>query len=50
MLNLYCPDHAGFVDDIIAPRATRARLISDLAMLSTKQLRNPDRKHGNIPL
>eukprot|EP00047_Mylnosiga_fluctuans_P002798 m.225959 g.225959 ORF g.225959 m.225959 type:complete len:536 (-) comp11349_c0_seq1:60-1667(-) len=40
----------GFVDDIIAPRDTRARLISDLDMLKTKKLTNPPRKHGNIPL
>jgi len=38
------------VDDIIEPRSTRARLIADLAMLRSKKLSNPPRKHGNIPL
>ncbi|MFM8386718.1 MAG: acyl-CoA carboxylase subunit beta [Planctomycetia bacterium] len=40
----------GYVDDVIEPRATRARLISALAALETKRDRNPPRKHGNIPL
>ena len=41
---------SGYVDDIIAPRDTRKRLIGDLEMLKGKQLSNPKRKHGNIPL
>lgn len=40
----------GFVDDIIWPRDTRARLNKDLQMLRTKSLANPAKKHGNIPL
>ncbi|SDH47266.1 acyl-CoA carboxylase subunit beta [Roseospirillum parvum] len=40
----------GFIDDIIKPRNTRARLIKALNMLKTKKLENPWRKHGNIPL
>ena len=40
----------GFIDDIINPRDTRARLIADLALLKDKKLSNPTRKHGNIPL
>ncbi|XP_044735527.1 propionyl-CoA carboxylase beta chain, mitochondrial-like [Chrysoperla carnea] len=40
----------GFVDDIIEPRTTRWRLIRDLTLLSTKKLKNPKKKHGNIPL
>jgi propionyl-CoA carboxylase beta chain len=40
----------GFVDQIIAPRDTRAKLISSLASLETKRDRNPPKKHGNIPL
>lgn len=44
------PLMAGYVDDIIAPRDTRKRLIADLEMLKTKKLSNPPRKHGNIPL
>jgi len=40
----------GFVDEVIAPRTTRARLIAGLAALETKRDRNPPKKHGNIPL
>jgi propionyl-CoA carboxylase beta chain len=38
------------VDDIITPSTTRARLCRDLRMLKHKELRNPAKKHGNIPL
>jgi len=40
----------GYVDDIIDPRQTRPRLISALDMLKNKRDRNPERKHGNLPL
>ena len=40
----------GFIDDIIMPHTTRARLCRSLAMLRGKTLENPWRKHGNIPL
>jgi propionyl-CoA carboxylase beta chain len=40
----------GFVDEVIPPRATRAKLIAALSRLSTKRDRNPPKKHGNIPL
>ena len=40
----------GFIDDIIDPKETRARICEDLEMLATKQLENPWKKHGNIPL
>jgi propionyl-CoA carboxylase beta chain len=40
----------GYLDDVIAPRQTRPRLISALAVLETKRDRNPPKKHGNIPL
>ncbi|KDQ71473.1 propionyl-CoA carboxylase beta chain, mitochondrial-like [Zootermopsis nevadensis] len=40
----------GFVDDIIEPRTTRWRICQDLDLLSTKNLTNPRKKHGNIPL
>jgi propionyl-CoA carboxylase beta chain len=40
----------GYVDAVIRPRETRARLIRSLAMLETKRDRNPPKKHGNIPL
>ena len=40
----------GFVDEVIQPRHTRAKLIAALSRLSTKRDRNPPKKHGNIPL
>ncbi len=40
----------GFIDDVVMPHATRKRICRSLAMLKDKQLENPWRKHGNIPL
>jgi propionyl-CoA carboxylase beta chain len=40
----------GYIDDVIEPRETRARLIRSLRMLETKVDSTPRRKHGNIPL
>jgi propionyl-CoA carboxylase beta chain len=40
----------GFVDEVIAPRTTRLRVIQALEMLKDKRDVNPPRKHGNIPL
>jgi propionyl-CoA carboxylase beta chain len=40
----------GFIDEIIAPRDTRSRLIEAFSSLVGKRDRNPPRKHGNIPL
>jgi propionyl-CoA carboxylase beta subunit len=40
----------GFVDEIIAPRATRGKLIAALASCENKRARTPSRKHGNMPL
>jgi propionyl-CoA carboxylase beta chain len=40
----------GFIDDVIMPRNTRARICRSLQMLRTKELTNPWRKHGNMPL
>lgn len=40
----------GFIDDILAPRETRDRIVNALERLSKKHLENPWRKHGNIPL
>src|SRR5579885_2161879 len=40
----------GYIDDIILPRDTRRRIARALAMLRTKKLGNPWKKHGNIPL
>jgi propionyl-CoA carboxylase beta chain len=48
--NPYLAAERGYVDDVIDPRQTRARLISGLEMLANKGDRNPVKKHGNIPL
>jgi propionyl-CoA carboxylase beta chain len=40
----------GFIDDVIQPHETRKRICRSLAMLKTKKVENPWRKHGNIPL
>jgi propionyl-CoA carboxylase beta chain len=40
----------GYIDDVIDPRETRARLINGLDMLRNKRDSNPKKKHGNIPL
>ena len=40
----------GYIDDVIEPRLTRTRLCRALATFRNKQLQNPWRKHGNIPL
>jgi propionyl-CoA carboxylase beta chain len=40
----------GYVDDVIDPRETRARLVSAFDMLQNKRDSNPPKKHGNIPL
>jgi acetyl-CoA/propionyl-CoA carboxylase carboxyl transferase subunit len=48
--NPYTAADRGFVDDVIEPTETRARLIDDLRMLSRKRESNPNKKHGNIPI
>ena len=40
----------GYLDDIILPHNTRHRISISLDLLKTKQLSNPNKKHGNIPL
>jgi propionyl-CoA carboxylase beta chain len=40
----------GYVDDVIMPQDTREKVCRSFAMLRDKQLENPWRKHGNIPL
>jgi acetyl-CoA carboxylase carboxyltransferase component len=48
--NPYLAAERGYVDDVIEPAETRARLIQSLRMLNTKREQVPPRKHGNIPL
>lgn len=40
----------GYIDDIIDPKDTRKRLIQGLRILKNKEVFNPWKKHGNIPL
>jgi propionyl-CoA carboxylase beta chain len=40
----------GFIDEVILPRSTRRRIALGLRKLRGKQLANPWKKHGNIPL
>ena len=48
--NPYVAAERGYVDEVIEPRDTRARLCAALALTRTKRDSNPPRKHGNIPL
>jgi len=50
LANPFVAASRGFVDEIIAPRRTRAKLVAALASCENKRDRNPPRKHGNIPL
>ena len=48
--NPFIAGHRGFIDDVIMPRTTRRRICRSLAMLRNKKLKNPWKKHANIPL
>ena len=48
--NPFIAGHRGYIDDVIFPRHTRARICRSLNMLKNKKLENPWKKHGNIPL
>jgi propionyl-CoA carboxylase beta chain len=48
--NPYVAAERGYIDAVIEPRETRARLISALRALENKRDSNPRKKHGNIPL
>ncbi len=50
LYNPYIAASRGFVDQVIAPRETRPRLIEALEILSTKRETLPAKKHGNIPV
>ena len=40
----------GYIDEVIQPHGTRRRVNRAFAMLKDKQLKNPWKKHGNLPL
>ena len=48
--NPYIAASRGFIDDVIEPHNTRARLINALQVFLNKRDENPPKKHGNIPL
>jgi propionyl-CoA carboxylase beta chain len=48
--NPFVAAERGFVDEVIAPRTTRRKIVAGLEMTRGKRERNPPRKHGNIPL
>jgi propionyl-CoA carboxylase beta chain len=48
--NPYYAASAGYIDDIIEPRETRAKIIISLAALRDKYAPAPPRKHGNMPV
>jgi len=49
-LNPYAAAQAGYIDEVIEPCETRAKLIAALSALREKQVSIPNRKHGNIPV
>jgi propionyl-CoA carboxylase beta chain len=48
--NPYQAAARGYVDEVIFPHETRAKLIRAFGMLENKSVARPKRKHGNIPL
>jgi propionyl-CoA carboxylase beta chain len=48
--NPYVAAERGYIDDIVDPATTRARVIRALSLTQNKRDVNPAKKHGNIPL
>jgi propionyl-CoA carboxylase beta chain len=48
--NPYIAAARGYVDEVIMPSETRARVVGALTMLENKRQTVPPKKHGNIPL
>ncbi|WP_170466387.1 acyl-CoA carboxylase subunit beta [Ruegeria arenilitoris] len=48
--NPFVAAERGFVDEVIMPQSTRRRVSRAFASLHNKQLKNPWKKHDNIPL
>jgi propionyl-CoA carboxylase beta chain len=48
--NPYAAAAFGYIDEVIRPRETRAKLCRALGVLGNKRDTNPPKKHGNIPL
>jgi propionyl-CoA carboxylase beta chain len=49
-LNPYASAGAGYIDDVIEPRETRAKVIAALNALRDKYAQALPRKHGNMPV
>ena len=49
-LSPFAAAERGYIDDVIMPRATRARIARALSMLREKRVETPLRKHDNLPL
>jgi propionyl-CoA carboxylase beta chain len=50
LANPYVAAERGYLDEVIEPRRTRAKLAAALRSLANKRDLNPPKKHGNIPL
>jgi propionyl-CoA carboxylase beta chain len=50
LANPYLAAERGYVDEVILPSETRARVADALALLENKRQSVPAKKHGNIPL
>lgn len=48
--NPYIAAERGYVDEVIDPADTRAKIIAGLEMLASKREEQPRRKHGVVPL
>jgi propionyl-CoA carboxylase beta chain len=50
LANPYIAAERGYIDNVIHPHETRARVVKVLRLLRTKRQQLPPKKHGNIPL
>jgi propionyl-CoA carboxylase beta chain len=50
LANPYLAAARGYVDEVILPSETRARVVDALSLLEGKRQSLPPKKHGNIPL
>ncbi|MCA9571424.1 MAG: acyl-CoA carboxylase subunit beta, partial [Myxococcales bacterium] len=48
--NPYEAASRGYIDDVIRPETTRARLVDAFGSLENKRVKNPAKKHGCMPL
>jgi propionyl-CoA carboxylase beta chain len=48
--NPYVAAERGYIDAVIEPAQTRAKIVTALRSLESKRDTNPKKKHGNIPL